>query len=143
MAVNKRKLLKIILLLGTVPIALTLVFHFLLLEEALDWFPRRPPGEGVRFGKTLNWRNGTIGIYDYCTYPGSYDNQVEWHGSDGHWKVLLEVGDSIPDLQLLPNDQLRVKYYSSNSGAVTVVLRSLDAPPERVRHRRDAPDSDR
>ena len=73
------------------------------------WFPRRTAG--IRFGDRVRWAGGTVGVYDYCSFPGTYDNQIEWKSPAGApVRVLMEVGDSVPRLLVLGDGRLQAVY---------------------------------
>lgn len=67
--------------------------------------------EGVRFGDAMPWKGGTVGIFDYCSFPGAYDNRVEWVVGKGKKTVMLELGNSIPRFAVLDNGNLRATFY--------------------------------
>ncbi len=81
------------------------------------------------------WHHGVVAWCDYSRYPGNYDNAVEWRDPDGDVKVLVEVGNTIPELAILPSGSLEVRYRAypprglGKDEWVTVTLRDPDADP--------------
>lgn len=66
--------------------------------------------EGLPVGESVQWERGTVAVFDYCAFPGAFDCQVEWVNAEGDRKVLLQVGDSVPNLSVLPNGNLAATY---------------------------------
>jgi hypothetical protein len=90
------------------------------------------PTEGSRWGESVRWKGGTVAIFDYCSFPGSYNNQVEWVDAQNTRRVLLKVGDSVPHLKVSPNGHVVVTYCHEADREfyyIRAVLEDLHAKP--------------
>ena len=76
-----------------------------------------------------------VGACDYSTYPGNYNNSVEWRGPNNEFKVLAQVGDIIPEITILASGWLEIRYRKYDPTnydkyeLVIITVKDLDAAP--------------
>lgn len=99
------------------PLAILAPLVLLIAAAAFFGALEAPESEDAPFvGTTLRWRNGTVGTADYSAHPGRYANRVEWEGAGGERRVLVELGDFIPRLEVTEDDELVVRWMVPGDG---------------------------
>ena len=103
-----------------------------ILESSLDMFSDPDLGTAGFRGDTFSWQGGEVGVCDYSSFPGNYKNSVEWHGPNDEFKVLVWVGDTIPEIAILPSGWVEIRYRTYDSAndefeSVIVKVKDLDS----------------
>lgn len=67
-------------------------------------------------GELVPWKSGVVAVFDYCLHPGTYDNRIEWVNGEGNRKLLLRVGDTVPNISVSEGGDLIAIFHREKEG---------------------------